>query len=210
MITSKTIPATPILITGNDTVCEGSLQTYFVDTVTGATDYGWYLTFGWVSSLDANSATIVVDQISTFGDFISVSAYNNCGSSDELILPVIVNSLPHYPNGITGNRIVCRGSTQTYFINPVYGASSYTWILPTGWTGISTTSSINVTAGNEPGEISVIANNSCGSSGFTSLPIRLDTIPSKPSDITGNVYVNAGQSQSYSINLVNGQVTTGH
>ena len=32
----------------------------------------------------------------------------------------------------------------------------------------------------------------------------IDTIPSKPSDITGNVYVNPGQTQSYSIDLLNG------
>jgi hypothetical protein len=204
MISSITIPATPILITGNDTVCEGSSQTYFVDTVAGATGYAWDLTFGWVNSLDTNSVIIVVDQISMFGDFIAVSAYNNCGYSDAMILPVVVKTLPHYPNGITGNQIVCRGSTQTYFINPVYDATSYTWILPSGWTGISTTPSINVTAGNEPGDISVKANNSCGSRTSISLPIRLDTIPSKPGDITGNIYVNAGQSQSYSINLLNG------
>jgi hypothetical protein len=200
VITSITIPATPALITGNDTVCEGSSQSYFVDTVTGATGYAWESTFGWVSSVDANSATIVVDQISMFGDFIAVGAYNNCGYSDAMILPVIVRSLPHYPNWIAGNQIICRGSTQTYFINPIYGATSYTWILPPGWTGNSTTSSINVAAGNEPGEISVLANNSCGSRASPSLPIWLDTIPSKPGDITGNVYVNPGQTQSYSIN----------
>src|SRR5688572_1740600 len=204
MITSKTIPATPGLIAGNDTVCEGSSQTYFADTVAGAIGYEWYLTFGWVNSLDTNSITIVVDQISTFGDFISVGAYNNCGSSDELILPVTVNSLPHYPNGIAGDQIVCRGSTQTYFINPVYGATSYTWILPSGWTGSSITSSINVIAGDETGQISVIANNGCGSSSFTSLPIRIDTVPLKPDVINGNIYVIVGQTHSYSIDLING------
>jgi len=204
MITAKTIPATPIIITGNVTVCERSSQTYFVDTVAGATGYAWDLTFGSVNSLDTNCITIVVDHISFLGDFISVAAYNNCGYSDSKILPVVVNRPPQDPNSISGSTNVCKGSTQTYFTYPVYSATSYTWTLPTGWIGSSNTSSINVTAGNEPGEISVIANNSCGSGAFTSLVIRVDTTPSKPGDITGNAYVNAGQSQSYSINILNG------
>jgi hypothetical protein len=203
-IVSNSIPAMPALINGNDTVCEGSSQTYFIDPVPGATGYSWDLTFGWGGSSNTDSITIVVDHNGYFDDLISVSAYNNCGNSDLQILPVRVNLLPQYPNSISGNTTVCRGGVQTYFINPVYGATSYTWILPPGWIGSSNTSSINVTAGNEAGEISVTANNSCGSGAFTSLPIQTDTVLSAPSDITGNVYVNAGQFQSYSINPISG------
>ena len=204
LVTTETVPGTPALINGNDTVCEGSSQTYFIDPVPGATAYAWDLTFGSGGISNTDSITIVVDHHGYLDDLISVSAYNNCGNSNLQILPVIVNLLPEYPNGIIGNTVVCRGSVQTYFTNPVYNTTSYTWTLPTGWIGSSNTSSINVIAGNEPGEISVIANNSCGNGAFTSLPIRLDTILSAPGNITGNVYVNAGQSQSYSINLING------
>ena len=71
---------------------------------------------------------------------------------------------PAQPGNITGNTTVCAGSYQTYSIAPVTGATSYTWTLPTGWTGSSTTTTINTTAGTAPGNISVVANNSCGPS----------------------------------------------
>ena len=71
---------------------------------------------------------------------------------------------PPQPGSIIGFDPVCAGSTQTYYIYPVPGADDYTWVLPSGWTGTSTNTSITVTAGTAGGWIYVYANNPCGTS----------------------------------------------
>ena len=70
--------------------------------------------------------------------------------------------LPGNAGIISGNNQVCSGTTQTYSIVPVSNATGYSWTLPSGWTGSSTTNSITALAGNS-GTISVVAVNSCGS-----------------------------------------------
>jgi hypothetical protein len=83
---------------------------------------------------------------------------------------------PAQPAVVSGNPKVCKGSSQNYSVNPVSGATSYTWVLPSGWTGSSTGNSITVQAGNNGGNLSVTANNNCGSS----TPRTLAVISSSP------------------------------
>ena len=201
LITTESIPAMPAMINGNDTVCEGSAQTYFIDPVPGATGYAWDLTFGTAFGFDSTIITITPLHSGYPDDFITVSAYNNCGSSDMLTLLVKVNHLPYQPNRIFGSDLVCRGSNQIYFIDIVHGATSYTWVIPSGWIGNSNTSSINIDVGNETGDISVRANNSCGSGAFASLQVLPDTVPAQPRIINGNAYVATGEKHGYSVDI---------
>jgi hypothetical protein len=59
----------------------------------------------------------------------------------------------------------------------VQGATSYTWTLPSGWTGSSTSDTIQVLAGSNGGAITVIANNGCGSSPAQSINITVNALP---------------------------------
>ncbi len=80
---------------------------------------------------------------------------------------------PDQPDVITGNVVICPpGSPQTYSIPVVTGATDYTWTLPSGWTGTSTITTIDATAGTVGGTITVTANNACGSS----IPRTLDVV----------------------------------
>jgi hypothetical protein len=72
--------------------------------------------------------------------------------------------IPIQPQTIYGNISVCAGSTNTYNTNSVGGATSYSWSLPSGWSGNSTTNTINVIAGTTSGQVVVVANSACGSS----------------------------------------------
>ena len=94
---------------------------------------------------------------------------------------------PPAPDGWTswGQPFPCVGSRQTYTVTPVSTATSYTWYLPGGWSGTSTTNSIVVTIGSASGNISVKANNAYGSSSPISLPITV----SEPQPL--NVYINS-------------------
>jgi hypothetical protein len=84
-------------------------------------------------------------------------------------------SVPATPGTISGNASVCNGSTNTYSVAPVSGATSYTWTLPSGWSGTSTTNSIIATAGSG-GTISVTANNIFGSSAPRTLSVTVTTV----------------------------------
>lgn len=171
-----TAPPPPGNIIGNDTVCAGSVQTYSIQTVNGATSYTWALPAGWTGSSTTNSITITVG--STTGTFtISVTANNACGSSGSSILQVTVIATPPTSGPITGNTIVAINSIQTYSIASVANATSYQWTVPLNWiinSGQGTTS-INVTVGSDTGHVCVTASNSCGISPQRCITIQMVT-----------------------------------
>lgn len=92
------------------------------------------------------------------------------------------------PGAISGTQTILAGSSNTYSVAAVVGATSYTWTLPTGWTGTSTTNSITAIASATSGNVSVTASNACGTSASISLAITVNkqnqtitfnTLPSK-------------------------------
>lgn len=195
------IPSQPGVISGAATVCQGTSQTYSISPVSGATGYTWTLPSGWIGS--SSSSSITTSAGST-GGTISVVAYNNCGSSTSRIFNVSMGAVPSQPGSISGTVSVCQGSSQTYSIANVGGANDYTWSLPTGWAGSSSTNSITVTVGNNAGSISVTANNSCGSSTPRVLPISINPLPSQPGSIGGAAAICQNTLQTYSISSVAG------
>ncbi len=70
--------------------------------------------------------------------------------------------IPDKPSMVSGPAVSCN-SINNFSVLPVFGAVSYSWSLPAGLTGTSTTNSITTT-GFGSGTISVTAINSCGSS----------------------------------------------
>jgi hypothetical protein len=82
-------------------------------------------------------------------------------------------TVPAQPSAITGISSLCNGTTNTYSVAAVAGATSYTWSLPGGWTGTSTTNSINATASTTGGNITVTADNTCGSSSAQTLVVTV-------------------------------------
>ncbi|MBN1182533.1 MAG: hypothetical protein JXB49_09625, partial [Bacteroidales bacterium] len=75
-------------------------------------------------------------------------------------------SVPLQPDLISGKQTISQGTSENYSISPVSGAISYTWTLPVGWSGNSNSTSILITTNKDAisGNISVVANNDCGSS----------------------------------------------
>jgi hypothetical protein len=138
--------------------------------VANATSYTWTLPNGW-------TGTSTTESISLFsgnsGGIISVSANNACGTSQAQTLTITVNSAPASPAAINGPTDVCAGSSDTYSVASVNGATSYTWTLPNGWSGTSTTNTIVTTAGVNGGAITVSANNSCGQSSPVTLAVTV-------------------------------------
>ncbi len=96
------------------------------------------------------------------------------GSYDEFLIKICDGPVP--PNAISGNTILCSSTLASYSINVVPNAQSYSWIVPAGWT--STASVNSLTAGVlSSGILSVIATNSCGSSGAQTLNVTALVTP---------------------------------
>jgi len=190
------LPAQPSAITGTSTPCYGSVQTYSIPAVAGALSYVWTTPIGWIGTSTTNSITVTV--MNSSGN-VTVKAVNVCGNSPIRSLAVTVGHAPVQPGVITGSSSVCAGSTQTYSIAPVTGATSYLWLLPSGWTGTSTTNSITATVGVAGGNVIVRAVNGCGAGPSRTLFVSLNHIPPAPGPITGATTVCSGTPQTYSI-----------
>jgi hypothetical protein len=92
------------------------------------------------------------------------------------------------PSSIAGNTTPFENAVgELYSINPVSGASSYTWTVPSGSTIASGqgTTSIIVNFGVTDGNVSVLAENYCGISSFTDLAVIL-VPPPTCNDFTQN------------------------
>jgi hypothetical protein len=114
---------------------------------------------------------------------------------------------PAQPGTISGTSSVCQSSSQTYSVSTISGATSYTWTLPSGWTGSSTSNSITATAGSTGGSVTVKANNSCGSSAVRTLTVTVNTTPASAGTITktgGRDKVCPGDSRTYFVTSVSG------
>lgn len=162
------VPAQPYITSGNTSVSVGDTETYTVAPVAGATSYAWTLPSDWTGNSTTNTINVTVGDSS---GAVSVVAQNNCGSSSSYTILVSVCIDPAQPSIISGNTSVNAGSSATYSITPVAGATSYVWTLPSGWSGSSTSNSITVIAGASSGLISVSAVNSCGSSAPSTLAV---------------------------------------
>jgi len=199
---SNNLP-TPEPINGSTSVCPGISYTYSVPAVSGASTYTWALPSGWTGSSTTSS---IQTTAGASGGNITVKANNSCGSSALITLMVSANgTAPPTPGSISGTIAICAGISYTYSILPLNGATSYTWTLPSGWTGSSTTNSIQATAGISSGDISVKANNSCGSSSVITLAVSTNgSAPPTPGTISGNVAICPGSTNTYSVQAVNG------
>ncbi|MBL7719528.1 MAG: T9SS type A sorting domain-containing protein [Flavipsychrobacter sp.] len=112
-----------------------------------------------------------MESISTPGGFQPVYG----GGANDAFLARF-NDVPHLQDTITGDTSACENDVLTYSLPPVTGANSYTWVLPNGWTGTSTTNTITATVTPPGGVISVIAHRACINDTF-SLPVTVHPLP---------------------------------
>jgi len=194
------LPPAPLPITGPSSVCFESGQTpvaFSVPAIAGATSYTFTLPEGWVSGnagrtivvpAGSGDPTISITPGATAGSIL-VYASNACGNGPVRELKITTNTIPAQPGPITltnTNAILCAGSTVTYSVSEIAGATSYTWTLPAGWsvTAGAGTKTITVAVGTTGGEVTVKATNACGSSAASAIaaPAPLPT-PEQPSAV---------------------------
>ncbi len=185
-------------ISGTTSICENASQVYSVLNIPNAT-YNWSLPTGWTGTSTSNTITAVAGAT---GGNMTVNATTSCGTS-VATLSVALTSLgvTQAPSVIAGQINICAGSAnQIYSVQNDPTAVDYTWVLPNGWTGTSTTNSISVTPDNTSGTVTVISNSAhCGSSAPSVLNVNVFEVPNEPSVIAGNSIVCPGNIETYSV-----------
>jgi hypothetical protein len=107
------------------------------------------------------------------------------------------------PSGsMMGNANICQGATTIYSVAAMPGALSYSWSLPAGWTGSSSTETIAATPG-ASGVLTVTGTFTCGVSTPTTLNVTVN--PAPPVSISGG---NTAVCPGNAVNLVGGGALT--
>jgi hypothetical protein len=192
------VPDEPGAISGPTVVCGSGTIVYNVVAVENASFYTWTLPSGWTGTSASNSISVTPGPD---GGSILVSAANSCGNSTAQVLAITTTQAPPAPTNVIGPGTVCGGEV-IYGVLPVSGATSYSWTLPGGWTGSSTTDSITVTPGTTGGVISVSANSSCGTSQAVSETVVSLRTPATPVAIIAPAPVCSNLPEIFSVNPV--------
>jgi len=169
--TACVTPAAPGAITGNDTVCGGTVgELYSIAAVAGATAYNWTVPAGATIASGQGADSITIDWGSASGN-VSVTASNSCDSSAASVLVVTVNSAPAAPTAGT------HAASDTQIVwnwNTVAGAAGYKYNTVNDYAtatdnGASVTYTQTGLTCNTPDTLYVWAYNACGNSTATAL-----------------------------------------
>jgi gliding motility-associated-like protein len=139
--------------------CQGATaSSLLVDALPGAT-VNWYTTaVGGVAK-----TTPLIPNTSVVGTTTCyVSQTVNGAESDRTEVIIAIHALPEQPTAISGNNFIAANTTQLYGVVNSSSAVTYNWILPTDWTGTSTTKDITVQVGTKDGIIGVTATSAYG------------------------------------------------
>lgn len=132
----------------------------------GGSEFGQSITIDpWGSILTTGYFAATVDFDPNIGVFNITSAGNN-----DAFVHKMCQASPSMPIAIIGTATVCTAVANLYSVSPVSIATSYNWILPSGWSGSSTTNTISATAGTS-GVFTITANNACGVSTMQTLSV---------------------------------------
>lgn len=168
----------PGAINGQESgLCGPTTKTYSIASVSMATSYTWSVPAGAsiVSGQGTTSVSVLFGAGFSFGN-ICVTANNACGSTAPSCK--LLSGVSPTPGAIRGPTTACRNqSNLMYEIDPVAGATSYTWTVPQAaqiFYGQGTTN-IVVKIGPNGGNVTVKANSACGSSGVRTLAVTVTT-----------------------------------
>jgi hypothetical protein len=189
---SCTPPSINFLLHPNS-VCEGQTATITASASgTAPLSYQWQVWADdgggmcvWMNVTGANSASFTTPPLygSGIGCFPKWRCVvtNACGQAiSGEVGPgqgITIQYPPSLPGTISGTSPVCSGTTNTYSISAVSGATSYTWEYTGGGTPSGTGTSVTLTP-TSSGTLRVRANNACGSSSWRSRSITVNLPPS--------------------------------
>jgi hypothetical protein len=190
--------STPVNITGNTTTCANTSGTYSTPAVDAATQYYWSISGD--ATVTGNGTSVTVNFGPNWnGGNLCVAAQTTCFTSPSKCITIGTSAAAL--GAISGTFTACPNSSITFSVPASSGAASYSWTLPTGATGSSTTNSINVNFGptySSTGNICVSVTSICGVTSAQKCKTVAPGIPSVPASIAGITNGVCGQTVSYS------------
>jgi len=191
-----TNPPTTPAISGNPVVCAGNPETYTATAIPGATTYTWQITGGMIISGNGTSSVQAVwDSSGIIIGTLCVSAGNACGTSPQTCIGVSINPPLPLPL-VTGSDTLCTGTSGSYSIASITGATGYTWTVPASGMIVSgqNTTAITVDWSAAPGgNVCVSAISSCGAGPQQCLAVTVYTQPTAnagvDSSLCGTVFI---------------------
>ncbi len=113
----KSPPTISSTITGKNTICNNSIETYSVAAQTGISRYSWRLPTGLTFIGDSTSNTITVNVSNTASNgFLTVRGENDCGFGNGVTLRLTIVQRPQVNAGadtaICGKTVVLNGSSN--------------------------------------------------------------------------------------------------
>ena len=153
-------------ITGLNSVCVATSGVQYA-TDAGMSAYAWTISPGGTITAGATSPSVTVTWNTAGTRWVKVNYTNanGCSASTPTQYNVTVNPLPSVAGNISGETMVFQGQTNVvYSVPEIPNAISYTWILPPGAVGLSTTNTIYLSFSNtaQSGNLSVVGHNGCG------------------------------------------------
>lgn len=196
-----------VSINGLGESCVGDDVSYVAEPLIPGAAYSWTWPSGFENMVQAgNSLTGTLGPDALSGDVLVNINTPACGLIMST-LEVAVSDVPDLQgNAIEGSAAVCEGSDGNYTLSAVAGAEQYVWTWP-GGTISSVLPSTSLTFGAESGQVSVVAQNSCGLSVPATFAVEVDAPPQQPVIIGDTIVCNAG-STIFSVAEVQGESYT--
>ncbi len=173
-------------ITGPGEACTGTTSYNYL-TEAGMTNYVWAISSGGTILSGTGTSSVMVQWNVTGPQTLSINYSNSggCQAPAPVVKNVTVSVLPSAAGTITGDQTVCANSTgHVYSVDPVAGATSYVWNVPSGGTivsGAGTTSiTVNYSLSAVSGNVTVEGNNVCGNGPGSSLNVLVNPAPATP------------------------------
>jgi hypothetical protein len=159
----------------------------FVSKLDASGNFVWAAPFSGTSDDEGRDISISSGFILTTGFFAATVDFDpspgsftlTSGGNYDIFIHKLANcnSSPTITTAIIGTTSLCSGvGAQGYSVATVSGATSYSWALPGGWSGSSSTNSISATPGSG-GIFSVTASNACGTSSAQTLSVTVNSLP---------------------------------
>ena len=182
---TKHVAARPAQILGErGGHCNTTNGSLYVNPVGFAVSYNWTVPAGVTITGGQGTPSITFSTSPGFssGD-VCVTTNNGCMNSQSRCAKIFAT--PDKP-AISGPASVCAGQTGvTYTATPEYGATSYTWFVPSGASIVSGQGSTNLVMnfGNNGGQVQVAAKNTCGKRGNTKISVTINCRVAQHRDI---------------------------
>ncbi|MEM9820155.1 MAG: hypothetical protein AAF985_03755, partial [Bacteroidota bacterium] len=162
---NNTLPIEPF-ITGEDLLCPGDIELYFIDPNPAYTSITWFDPTNGTILGSNNSEQVFVEWTGLNAGQICVQVANNCGLLSNLTcFNVQVEDLPAVPI-VTGNDLICNFETGFYNASVATpGINNYTWTVPLDAQIVQGSGTDNIVidwTNSAGGEVCVDVANDCG------------------------------------------------